>query len=416
MVFLGKDHGTLVSRVSVRVNNILTQTRLLRPPGSWCTKTSAAGFLPETAAPKQEIQVEDTQGPRSGQAQSHSRRADWIIRDVDHPALGCEEKSVLYALASRMPTLDAEVWPSLPTIASNAGVSESVAGGVMRWLRAVGILVEVNVDRPSKTYRVNFDRLCAMPHDVERRCKGKSKVKKASAADAAFGDDTAQDGSGAQHHSTVVPEQRQGWCPAPAKSKSEAVKFKEEKSAPPATQAEGSSPHEASPPEPPASYVAPRPEATRQAPTAPLDALPSPEPHKPLGTVDDACEAWYLERGDLIAETAAGRLQALVTKGTVQPAIAAALYREIDGRRLELGQAAAHLDVNNLGERETAACAREWTDKIAPKHRTTRCDAAVSQIVEFLNGKIGHVDKWRRAHYARPVKRQARQPQAAGWY
>lgn len=352
--------------------------------------------------------MEDTQGPRSGQAQSHSRRADWIIRDVDHPALGCEEKSVLYALASRMPTLDAEVWPSLSTIASNAGVSESVAGGVMRWLRAVGILVEVNVDRPSKTYRVNFDRLCAMPHDVERRCKGKSKVKKASAADAAFGDDTAQDGSGAQHHSTVVPEQRQGWCPAPAKSKSEAVKPEEEKSAPPATQAEPSSAHEAAPPEVPVPLVH-KPEAVGAdaEPQEPTPYKPSPqETQEPLGTVDDVCEAWYLERGDLIAETAAERLQALVAKGTVQPAIAAALYREIDGRRLELGQAAAHLDVNNLGERETAACTREWTDKIATKHRTTRCDSAVSLIVEFLEGKTGYVDRYRRAHYARPVKRQ----------
>lgn len=359
--------------------------------------------------------MKDTQHPGSGQAQSHSRRADWIIRDVDHPALGSEEKSVLFALASRMPTLDSEVWPSLPTIASNAGVSESVAGGVMRWLRAVGILVEVNVDRPSKTYRVNFDRLCSLPNDIEKRCKGKSKTRKAPAEEPAPGDDTAQDSSGARHQSTVVPAQRQGWCPAPAKSKSEAVKLEEEKSAPPATQAEGSSAHEASPPEVPVPLVH-KPEAVRVGVESqePITYKPSPqETQEPLGTVDDACEAWYFERGDLIAETAAERLQDLVAKGTVQPAIAAALYREIDRRRLELGQAAAHLDVNNLGERETVACAREWTDKIAPKHRTTRCDAAVSLIVEFLEGKTGYVDKHRRSHYARPVKRRERYAVAA---
>lgn len=64
------------------------------------------------------------------------------------------ERLVLYALASRMQSLNSEVWPSVPTIADDTSLSESTARRAVHRLMETGILVEQSNDRRTRTFRL----------------------------------------------------------------------------------------------------------------------------------------------------------------------------------------------------------------------------------------------------------------------
>jgi len=64
------------------------------------------------------------------------------------------QRLVLYALTSRMSSFDADVWPSIATIARDTSLSEKQARRVVHQLIELGILVEQNAERRTKTFRV----------------------------------------------------------------------------------------------------------------------------------------------------------------------------------------------------------------------------------------------------------------------
>lgn len=75
------------------------------------------------------------------------------VRDL-RIKLAPNERLVLYALASRMQSLNSEVWPSMSTIADDTSLSESTARRVVHRLMKTGILVEQINDRRTRTFRL----------------------------------------------------------------------------------------------------------------------------------------------------------------------------------------------------------------------------------------------------------------------
>lgn len=111
----------------------------------------------------------NTPKPRPAQGQSHPIS---IIRDLRHATMGANEKAILYALASRMQDCSSATWPSVGTIAGDAGVSESTVHNVLPWLKVIGVLVSVQSDKPTNAYTINFDRLTSLPDDLPARTSG----------------------------------------------------------------------------------------------------------------------------------------------------------------------------------------------------------------------------------------------------
>jgi hypothetical protein len=64
------------------------------------------------------------------------------------------QRLVLYALASRLNSFDADVWPSIATIARDTSLSEKQARRVVHQLIELGILIEQNAERSTKTFKI----------------------------------------------------------------------------------------------------------------------------------------------------------------------------------------------------------------------------------------------------------------------
>jgi Fe2+ or Zn2+ uptake regulation protein len=64
------------------------------------------------------------------------------------------QRLVLYALASRMSSFDADVWPSIATIARNTSLSEDTARRAVHQLIELGVLVEQAAERRTKTFKI----------------------------------------------------------------------------------------------------------------------------------------------------------------------------------------------------------------------------------------------------------------------
>lgn len=79
-----------------------------------------------------------------------------LVREFRHPEVGGAEQLVLFALASRMQTIDSDVWPSIPTIAEDTRSSESTARRAVHRLIELGILVEQPANRRSRTFRLHL--------------------------------------------------------------------------------------------------------------------------------------------------------------------------------------------------------------------------------------------------------------------
>jgi hypothetical protein len=100
-----------------------------------------------------------------------------IIRDLRHPAIGASEKAILYSLADRMRVSTDGVWPTMQTIAGDAGLCESACRRIVRWLAANGVIVETVDAYRGKVRRIDFERLAALPTDAARPTHGRRSKK-----------------------------------------------------------------------------------------------------------------------------------------------------------------------------------------------------------------------------------------------
>ena len=93
-----------------------------------------------------------------------------VIRDLRHPAFRSSERAVLWALASRMnPKKGAiTVFAAMETIAEDAGLDESAARRIMKWLVLVGVVVEVPGNYRAKSRQIDFTRLASLPPNLRR--------------------------------------------------------------------------------------------------------------------------------------------------------------------------------------------------------------------------------------------------------
>ena len=96
--------------------------------------------------------------------QVHSAHTNpvWAVRDARHPLVRGQCKLVLILLASRMNTLDDEAWPTIDTLAEDAGIGQTITKRAIAELVAAGVLVR----RVTKTktgrrnhYRIAFNVL-----------------------------------------------------------------------------------------------------------------------------------------------------------------------------------------------------------------------------------------------------------------
>jgi hypothetical protein len=105
-----------------------------------------------------------------------------FVRDIKHPLFRAEEKAVLFAIASRMRDRNATAWPTLETIASDAGVNKDTAMSVVKWALAIGVLVLVGDGRRGRVYQFDCERMTGLPLDIPRRTSGKANASRSDGA------------------------------------------------------------------------------------------------------------------------------------------------------------------------------------------------------------------------------------------
>lgn len=105
-----------------------------------------------------------------------------FVRDIKHPLFKAEEKAVLFAIASRMRDRNATAWPTLETIASDAGVNKDTAMSVVKWALAIGVLVLVGDGRRGRVYQFDCERMTGLPLDIPRRTSGKANAPRVDGA------------------------------------------------------------------------------------------------------------------------------------------------------------------------------------------------------------------------------------------
>jgi hypothetical protein len=99
-----------------------------------------------------------------------------IIRGIRHKAFGAEERFVLMVIADHMNKTSDRAWPSVGTIALITSYNERTVRRVITWLLSVGVLVEFDDNRASRTFGINFELLSSLPVALEPRASARTLV------------------------------------------------------------------------------------------------------------------------------------------------------------------------------------------------------------------------------------------------